>query len=161
MTIIQRVKDLPWISIFLLLLACIHWEYHGETSSISLPGLSGGLVVLGIVALVVLYRIYKALKNVCATHGIDTKRFHSKYDVLIPIAVIPVLGHAIWYGPTAGSHLQGGAEYRWTFEWGDSNWGAAFLVVLVSVVYLLRILAMLRALGGNQEQPRLLSETRG
>jgi len=139
------LRDYPISAVALLLLACVKYEYQTTDWSISIPGLAGGLVVLCIIAMVLLYRIFNAMQDVCISRGLLHTRIRCKYDALIPIGIILLFIHARW----CGEPFQGGigkSRYRWEFIWSDPDWAVPFLAALVGVVLLIRILYLFRAI---------------
>ena len=138
----------PIVAIVLLLLTCVHFEYQTPRGNLLVPGLANGLAVLAIIAVVLLYRIYKAIQQACIAHGIDPSIGRTKYDILIPIAIVAVIIH---YRSVGGSlpGERGKAEYHWVFQWSDPELAIPLLAALVGVVFLLRVLHRVRAIAEN------------
>lgn len=140
----KLVHDYPIGSIALILLACMKFEYQTATWSINSPGLAGGLFVLVILAIVLLFRIFNAAQDVCIARGFLPSRIRCKYDVLIPIAMVAAAIKVRWFGEPF--HGAGGSGHRWELAWSDSQWDAPFLGALVGVVLLVRIFYLFRAM---------------
>ena len=76
------IKRYPVVSIALVLVACVRYEYHAESFSLVVPGLAGGIVVLGIVSIVLFYRIFNAVEKLLRTKGWLKQPLKHRYDVL-------------------------------------------------------------------------------
>ena len=146
-------RDYPIGSIGLLLLACVRFEYHSQSLSwsVSSPGLSGGVAVLGIVAVVVLFRIFNAAQDACIARGLLGSRIQSRYDILIPIAIVLVAAQGRWYGAQV-EYPSGQAGHQWELAWSDPGWAVPFIAALIGVVFLTRILVLVRALSHVSDQ---------
>jgi len=145
----KLVRDYPIGAIALIALACIKFEYQTDTWSISSPGLAGGVVVLGIIAIVLLFRIFNAAQDVFIVRGLLPSRIRCKYDVLIPIGILAVAIYPRWVGePFQGAGKSG---FRWEFAWSDSEWAAPFIGALVGVVFLTRIFYLFRAMAQGSD----------
>jgi hypothetical protein len=59
------IRNYPIGAMALLLLACVKFEYQTETSSFSSAGLGAGVLVLGIISAVLLFRIFNAAQDAC------------------------------------------------------------------------------------------------
>jgi hypothetical protein len=144
------IRDYPIGAIALLLLACVRFEYQTASWSINSPGLAGGLVVLGIIALVLLFRIFNAAQDACISRGLLHSRIHCKYDVLIPIGILAVFVQVRYCGERFRDG-PGKSGFRWEFVWGDRDWSVPFFVALVGVVLLIRILYLVRAIAQESD----------
>lgn len=128
----------------LLLLACIKFEYQTDSWSVNSSGLGAGVIVLGIIAIVLLFRIYNAAQDACIARGFLKAKVRCKYDILIPLGILAVAIHANWHGEPF--HGAGESGFRWAFAWSDSAWDVPFIAALVGVVLLTRIFYLLRAI---------------
>jgi hypothetical protein len=144
------IRKYPIGAIALLLVACIKFEYQTATWSIYGPGLAGGVVVLAVIAMVLLFRIYNAAQDACVARGLLKSRVRSKYDLLIPVGILVVAIHGRWLGEPF--HGAGNSGYRWEFEWSDPSWAAPFIASLVGVVLLTRILNLFRAIAHGSDE---------
>jgi divalent metal cation (Fe/Co/Zn/Cd) transporter len=141
------IRDYPIGSIALLLLACVKFEYHSQPLgwSISSPGLVGGVAVLAIIVVVLLFRIFNAAQDACISRGLLRSRIDGKYDMLIPVAIFLVAVQARWFG-TPMLLENGKSGYQWELTWSDPNWAVPFIGALVGVVLLTRVLNLFRAI---------------
>jgi hypothetical protein len=142
---VKRVfRAIPVVSIILVLLAYIHFERNSQTSAVTIPGIAGGIVCLIVIAIVLLFRIFNAAHEACYRKGLIPERLHFRYDVLIPVAVVAAAIQARWQGKWIVG-IYGKEVPEWIFEWGDPNLKVAFVGAVIGVVFLLRILALARA----------------
>lgn len=145
------------LSIVLILLACIRYEYRTDQWELSTPGLQGGIGILAIIGLVLVFRIFSVVQDVCLAHGLIESRISSKYDLLIPIALVAVMFYGHWTGDLVEG-MDGEEVYQWEFAWSDPEYAGPFLAALLVVVLLLRVQTLLRAIK-SQAKERGESET--
>jgi hypothetical protein len=138
------VREIPVVSIVLVLLACIHYEHNSHNERTTVPGLAGGIGCLIIIAIVLLFRIFNAAHETCYRRGLIPERLYFRYDVLIPIAIVASAWQFRWQGkPIVG--IDGKEVPELLFQWSDPNLNVAFIGAVIGVVFLLRILALVRA----------------
>lgn len=138
------ITKYPLLPIALVLAACVRFEYHTDMCNVVIPGLAGGIVVLAIVAIVVLYRIFNAVERLCRAKSWLKGPVKFRYDILIPIGIAAVAFKGHWFGPP----IEGieGKTRRWILQWSDSSLDVYFIVGLIGVVLMLRILELIRAI---------------
>jgi len=141
------LRNYPIAGIALLLLACVRFEYQTSSWAISSPGLAGGVAVLAIVAIVLLFRIFNAAQDACISRGLLRSRIQCKYDILIPIGTLAALINFRSTGEPF--HGAGKSGYRWEFARSDPGWAVPFLAGLIGVVLLVRVLHLVRAIAEN------------
>jgi hypothetical protein len=135
----------PFASIALILIACIRFEYNAANWRFFSPGLAGGLAVLAIVGIVVVFQIFNAAQEICLSKGLTQSRLRFKYDVLIPIAILAVVIKANWQG--GDIQVMGDKQVpQWVFAWSDPHLDGAFILAVIGLALLLRILTLLRAI---------------
>ena len=120
------------------------FEYQTTFWSISSPGLAGGIVVLAIIAIVLLFRIFNAAQDACIARGLLHSRIRCTYDLLIPVGIVAVAIQLRWVGEPF--HGAGESGYRWLFAWSDPEWRVPFIASLVGVVLLIRVFYLIRAI---------------
>ncbi len=145
------LKKYPVVAIILLLLACVRFQYNEATWSISIPGLAGGVIVLAIIAIVLVYRIFNRVQDVCISKGVLGSRIHCKYDVLIPIAILAAFIKGYWQGDFI-TGMYGKDVPQWELAWSDPGWDAAFIGFVIGVVLLLRVLQLLKKVEVHAQQ---------
>ena len=69
----------PVISILLVLLACVRFEYRTSSWQVEVPGLGGGVLVLCVLAVVLIFRIFKRVEEVCIRRGLLACPLRYKY----------------------------------------------------------------------------------
>lgn len=139
------------LSIVLILLACIRFEYRTDRWEFSIPGLQGGIVIIAIVGLVLVFRILNAVQDVCVARGLIESRVSSQYDLLIPVAFVAVIFHGRWTGDLIEG-MDGETVYQWEFAWSDPRYAMPFLGALLVVVFLLRVQALLKAIKAHTKE---------
>ena len=128
----------------LVLIACIRFEYNTPTWRLVVPGLPAGVVALGVIAALLLFRLDRVVRRLCVFQHVSPREIPCRYYVLIPIgaAAVAVKGH--WHGQPI-TDLFGNPAYRWDLLWSDPNLDVAFLAALVCVVFLFRVFQLLGA----------------
>ena len=128
----------------LVVFACMRFEINAATWRLVVPGLSGGMLALGVVAAMLLFRLDRAVRRLCVSHRISPREIQCWYYFLIPFgaAAVAIKGH--WYGQLV-TDLFGNPVYRWELVWGDPRLDLAFLAALVFVIFLLRDFQLLSA----------------
>lgn len=125
----------------LIAAACTELQFNGHDWSWDFPGMGGGVGVLLIVASVILYRIYKAMRVLFPD-------YHLKYAWLIPVVFIAVCPHARYVGNMIDS--ASGRIPQWEFNWGGSQVKWLFLLLMITVIMLVNILRMLKECAPKQ-----------
>lgn len=133
----------------LVLIACIRFEFNAQTWRVVVPGLSAGMVALGIVAALLLLRLDRVVRRLCVSHRISPREIPCWYFLLVPIgaAAVAVKGH--WHGQPI-TDLFGNPANRWDLVWSDPTLDLAFLAALVFVVLLYRLFQLLGAVANAQ-----------
>lgn len=134
----DTLRRFPVIPAFLIFVACIGFEYRTPSSQLSVPGLVGGLAVLGIVAVVLSHRIFKHFENVCREKGWLTVPVQHRYDILFPIAFVAASLKWQYLGPEIVDTL-GKAVPQWEIAWSDPTLDVYFVLAMFVVVVLLRV----------------------
>ncbi len=148
----QRIiRDYPVFSILLLLLACIRFEYNATTWSVNVPGLAGGLAVLGVIAVVLFFRIFNAVQDICIAKNLLSERLRFKYDILMLVSILAAGMGFRYLGPLTQG-MAGHEVNQWVFQWSDSQLNVYFVGLVILVVFLLRVLTLERAIAKG---PRL------
>lgn len=135
----------PVICILLLLVACVHYEENTATSSFNFHGLAVGLMVLGIMGIVLVFRIFSAFESLSLTKGWLGSKPTYRYDILIPIAIVVVAFHGRSVGPMI-TGIGRKPVYQWEFIWSDSTLNGYFILALIAVVFLHRVVVLIRAI---------------
>lgn len=144
----------PFISIILILIACIHYDYRTPRWEFYMPGLPGGILVLSIIGVALLFRIFNLLQDVCIARGLITARVQSRYEVLLPVGILAVLIKWHAFGDLVEG-MEGEQVYQWEFHWSDPKLDAPFIAALIAVVLLLRVRALLYAIQGHANVNRM------
>ncbi|QDU80376.1 hypothetical protein Pla110_21050 [Polystyrenella longa] len=141
----DTIKQFPLISIALIFLACIKFEYHTETSSFNVPGLAGGMLVIGILGIVLLFKIFNAVESYCMRRRWLRVKPYYRYDILIPVTILAVALHMRYVGPEIATKGEQ-QNLQWIFEWSDKDLSGHFVLSVIGIVLLLRILTLIRSL---------------
>jgi hypothetical protein len=138
-------RELPLVSILLVLLACIHYERNSYNVTETLPGLEAGIDCLAIIAIVLLFRIFNAVHEACYRRGVIPERLRFRYDVLIPVAILAA-GWQFHRQGTSIVNIDGKKVPETLFQWSNPKLNVAFIGAVIGVVFLLRVLALVRAI---------------
>lgn len=142
----SKWNEFPIVSVLLLLLTCVRFEYNTETSSLKVYGLGLGIVVLAIVAIIIIFRVFFTVERLCQKKGWLTEHLHHRYDVLIPIGIAAVAVKAQWtWGPLVKS-IDGQQVHQFMFQWSDATLDSYFIIGLIVVVLLVRALELIRGI---------------
>ena len=142
-------KPFPFVATFCSVLACIQFTYRTDGWEIRLPGLSGGIVVVVLVALIVLYRLSK---RVASLPGADATRITHRYDILFPIAVVSVAIKVSWIGPYI-TDMYREQSPQWELRWSDPRLDLFFLLCVLALIFALRIGDVVRSLESLAPEP--------
>jgi hypothetical protein len=135
----------PLVEIALIMLFCVHFEYHTATWSVESPGLGGGLVILGIIGIVLAYQIVSAVEELCLKKGWMTAQSPYRYDLVVYVAIVAVLPNLRWFGPLT-TDMFGNRVPEWEFGWVEGGKRLYFVLAVMAAMYLLRVLHLLQAL---------------
>lgn len=138
-------RKYPVVCILLLLAACVHYEENTATSSSSFPGMFNGLAVLSVVGIVLVFRIFNAIESLSLAKGWLGSKPTYRYDILIPIGIVAAAFKWRSAGPMIMG-MDGKPAYQWEFTWSDSTLNGYFVLALIAVVFLQRVVVLIRAI---------------
>ena len=141
----------PIFAIVLVLLACAEFHYNTATSQVAFPGSITGVLVMSIIAVVLFYRLFNAIQDLCVSKGLLASRIRCKYDILIPIGIIATLLGFYWQGKEI-TGMKGEQVPQWTFAWGQGEWEVLFIALLIGIVLLVKILLLLKELTAHSHR---------
>lgn len=146
------LKRYPLWAVFLILLACVHFEYHGQDWSLGFPGMIFGVAVLVIVGTVLFFRVFNRIQDICVARGLIGGPLHYRYDILIPVAVVAPLPACRNFGDVVQHGVNEG-KFVWEFVWGVAVDGwlyPAFVASVIAVAFLLRVHTLLKTIAENE-----------
>ena len=132
------------LSMFVIF-SCIQFKYSGPLGSLQMPGLFGGLVILGLISFVVLYRLDFRIRKLCQTRGIKTSAIPCQEFALIPLAACVIAPKGHWSGQ-ATEIIGGFPKYQWDLVWSSSTFDFPFLVGIACLVMLFRASQLTQAI---------------
>jgi len=144
----RKVSSRLFFWILLIVLACVKFQYHGRTFDLEYPGLVVGFLVMIVMGVVLLFRAFNALQDLFIARGRLTSRVVCKYDILLPLAIIAVALKGAWHAGTV-TDAAGVEMPRFFFGWSDATWDVPFVAALVGLLFLVRVILLLRALAAH------------
>ena len=142
------LKSYPLI---LLLLCSVNFVYNSESWQIGWPGLAGGLVALGVIGLILLYKLQKSLQELWVRKGLAPGKVKTKYDKLVPVAIVLSVFHWQWHGRRIEGIYPDELMFKWSLALGDPQWGIPFVLALIAVVFLYKIIVLTNGLLENSK----------
>ena len=135
----------PWIGALFILLACIQFEYHGDSWAFNSGGLPLGVGICAILSYIMLFQISRHFEEFCIANGWLPKAIDHRNDLLLPIAFLAVLPK-IYYQSNELITYPGKEVPRWTFSWSHDGYDLKFIAAIGILVLLLRVRAIVRGL---------------
>jgi len=110
----------------------IEFQYSGGNSGIMLSGPVGGILILGIIVAILLYRTFLSFQDYLVTLGLLSERVKTAFDKLPLIVIIPL-----------------GVCYTWrtdafVFKWGISDLKIWYFVALLAAIFAFQFYLVVR-----------------
>jgi hypothetical protein len=143
------MKNIPYITLFFIVLGNIKLNYQFESSSLSLPGPKGGAVIVGIILLIVSFKIFNIIHLIVEKRGHIKCAVKFKYDLLIPFSFLAgMIGYVHNHNPADASPVLD--KFEWTLVYGSANEDfAIYILSIIALTLFLRILSLLHAIHDN------------
>lgn len=136
--------------LLLLVLFTMSFSYKGQTWQMEWSGLSAGTIILGIICVILLFKLKHLLKQSCVQRGIEISQA-SEYDVCFWIGLWITLFRGYWSGENLPGTPEGELAPKWSLAWSDNTWQWPFLLVLFFVIYSYKIFVMLNLILNDKE----------
>jgi uncharacterized membrane protein YjgN (DUF898 family) len=131
-------QKFPWWAIPLIALASFRFEYHSENgSTFSYDGTTTAVLVIGIISLVMVFGITKAVQRTLKAHGLIDRLPRSRFWVLLPFSIIvPGIGYRAISDTGFSSKFTDEYVFHWDFRWGAHPWHLWLIFGILSIIFL-------------------------
>jgi len=136
------------ISSFLLIIGQVYFERNYENGAIKFDGPNAIIVIISIIGIVIAFKIFNQIHEYLYSQGKIKKKLNFKYDKLITVAIATsFIGYSSF-----GDHMEASDKYSYIFKTGSVAHGdsAPFLLAVIGLVFLIRILALTKALNHKE-----------
>lgn len=138
-------KWLKSCPLLLGVLCCVTFVYNGNGWQLDWHGMIMGLIALGVMGIVLMYRAYKSLQQLWLENGLSLRKV-KKYDKWVVALVFLSMLHGRWEGRIIEGLRPNEMVPQWLFAWSDPTWQVPFLLALVAVLFLYKILVLTKGL---------------